>query len=52
MKTNFYKTPLCYKKDRGIYSLNLKRGESITIWTEHEMIIKPRVANSIKIISK
>jgi len=52
METKIYKTPKCYKKERGTYSMNLKKGESLTIWAEQQIIIVPRVSNSIKIVSK
>jgi hypothetical protein len=52
METKFYETPECYKDERGKYSLNLKRGESITIWAEDSIVIIPRVSNSVKIETK
>jgi len=42
-------TPECYQPERGKYSLDLKKGESITIWGDTQLIIEPRVSNSITI---
>jgi hypothetical protein len=52
METKLYETPDCYKDARGNWSLNLKAGESITIWGDSTIKIIPRASNTVKIESE
>ncbi len=52
METKIYETCEAYKESRGKWSLDLKSGESITIWGEDTIKIIPRASNSVQIVSE